>query len=196
MDIKNRKEIDMDDKQIVDLFWERSEDAINQAAKQYGRYCYSIAYGILGNKEDAEECVNDTYLKAWECIPPQRPNALSVFLGKITRNLAINRWEYHNAKKRGNGRISSVLEELHECIPSTDNVEQIVDEMHFQKVCNQFLETLSKEKRIIFMRRYWYLSSIRDIALDVHMSESRVKMILFRLRKDFRKSLEKEGICL
>lgn len=184
----------MEDKEIVELFWSRSEDAIQEVAKKYEKYCYYIAYGILRSHEDAKECVNDTYYQVWNTIPPQRPSRLSTFMGKITRNLALNRWEYHNAEKRGRGEIPLVLEELQECIPNGNPVEEIVDRIHLEEVFNDFLAGLSKKKRMIFLRRYWYLSSIKEIATDFGMSESKVKMMLLRLRKDFRDFLEKEGV--
>ena len=163
-------------------------------AKKYGKYCYAIAYGILQNHEDAKECVNDAYYQVWDTIPPQNPNRLSTFIGKITRNLALNKWEYYNAKKRGMGEVPFVLEELQECIPNENHVEEVVDRLYFEEVLNDFLAALPKEKRMIFLRRYWYLSSIKEIAKDFGMSESKVKMLLLRLRKDFREFLEKEGV--
>lgn len=186
----------MDDKQIVDLFWNRSEEAIKETSKKYGRYCQYIAYRILNNKEDAEECVNDTYLRTWNSIPPQRPTMLATYLGKITRNLALNKWEYYDAKKRGSGQAAVILEELQECIPAIDNTANIVEEMYLTETFNKFLAALPAEKRKIFMRRYWYMSSIKEIARDFCMSESKIKMSLLRIRKEFREFLEKEGICL
>lgn len=184
----------MEDKEIIELFWSRSEDAIKEVAKKYENYCYVIAYGILQSHEDAKECVNDAYYQVWDSIPPQNPNRLSTFIGKITRNLALNRWEYYNAKKRGRGEVPLVLEELQECIPNGNHVEELVDRMYFEKVLNDFLGTLSKEKRMIFLRRYWYLSSIKKIAKDFGLSESKVKMMLLRLHKEFRVFLEREGV--
>lgn len=186
----------MEDKQIVDLYWARSENAISETDKKYGRYCYYIAYNILHNNEDSEECVNDTYLNAWGAMPNQRPSKLSAFLGKITRNLSLSRWELYNAKKRGSGQIPLALDELHECIPSSDSTEQIVDDLVLADVFNRFLASLSKDKRIIFMRRYWYLSPIAEIAEDYSISESKVKMSLFRLRKALKQALEEEGVDL
>lgn len=186
----------MEDKQIVDLYWARSENAISETDKKYGRYCYYIAYNILHNNEDSEECVNDTYLNAWRAMPDQRPNKLTAFLGIITRNLSLSRWELCHAKKRGSGQIPLALDELHECIPSSDSTEQIVDDLVLVDVFNRFLASLSKEKRVIFMRRYWYLSPIAEIAEDCSMSESKVKMSLFRLRKALKQALEEEGIDL
>lgn len=186
----------MDDKEIVVLFWNRSEDAIRETARKYEKYCYFIAYGILQNHEDAKECVNDTYYQVWDTIPPQKPSRLSTFIGKITRNLALNKWEYYNAKKRGMGEVPLALEELQECIPNGIHVEEIVDKIHLEEVFNDFLAALPKEKRMIFVRRYWYMSSIKEIAKDFGMSESKVKMLLLRLRKEFRVFLEKEGVQL
>lgn len=186
----------MEDKEIVRLFRKRSEDAIQETAKKYGKYCHSIAYNILFNEQDSEECVNDTYFKAWENIPPHNPDKLSTYLGKITRNLALNKWDYYNADKRGMGQVPIVLEELRECIPAADSVEHVIDEIHFENIINRFLAALPRQKRIIFMRRYWYLSSVKEICADFHMSESKVKMILLRLRSDFRIFLEQEGVRL
>ena len=186
----------MEDRDIIGLFRKRSEDAINETAKKYGKYCHYIAYNILYNEQDSEECVNDTYLNAWDNIPPHNPDKLSAYLGKITRNLALNKWDYHNASKRGKGQFLLVLEELQECISSADSTEKIVDELHFANTLNSFLSSLPKQKRIVFLRRYWYMSSIKEICADFGMSESKVKMMLMRLRNDFRVYLEKEGISV
>lgn len=184
----------MEDRQIVDLYWARSESAISETADKYGRYCHSIAYNILHNNEDSEECVNDTYLNAWEAMPDQRPRKLSAFLGKITRNLSLNRWELYNAEKRGSGQIPLALDELQECIPSPDSANQMVDDLMLVEIFNQFLASLSKQKRMIFIRRYWYLSPIAEIAADYSISESKVKMSLLRSRNALKQVLEKEGI--
>ena len=181
----------MEDRQIVDLYWARSENAISETERKYGRYCYYIAYNILHNNEDSEECVNDTYLNAWKAMPNQRPSKLSTFLGKITRNLSLNRWE-----KRGSGQIPLALDELHECIPTSDCADQIVDDLALAEVFNRFLAALPKEKRMIFMRRYWYLSPIAEIATDYSISESKVKMSLMRSRNELKTLLEMEGMSL
>lgn len=186
----------MEDRKIVNLYWQRSEKAISETEQKYGRYCYYIANNILHNHEDSEECVNDTYLNAWRAMPDKRPDRLSTFLGKITRNLSLNKWELYSAKKRGAGQTSLVLEELQECIPSSDNIDKVIDDMVLTEVLNNFLASLSKEKRIIFMRRYWYLSSITDIAKAYSMSESKVKMSLLRSRKALKQVLKEEGIDL
>lgn len=186
----------MGDEQIVDLYWARSENAILETANRYGKYCHYIAYNILYNDEDSEECVNDTYLKAWNIIPPQRPNKLSTFLGKITRNLALDRYKYNNREKRGGGQIPLVIDELAECISATDETYHTVDNMVLVDCFNHFLAALPTETRKIFMRRYWYFSSIKEIAADFSIGESNVKMILLRARKELKQVLEKEGFEL
>ena len=186
----------MEDKQIVGLYWARSEQAISETAKKYGKYCYYIANNILRNYEDSEECVNDTYLKAWGAMPPKRPEKLSAFLGKITRNLSINKYKLLNTKKRGDGQLPIALEELKECIPSGDSVEQAMEEKELVQIFNRFLESLPEEKRKVFMRRYWYFSPVREIAEAYGMGESKVKMILLRTRKEFKIYLEQEGVVL
>ena len=185
----------MDDQKIVDLYWERSEEAIAQTQKKYGKYCYHIAYTILYSNEDAEECINDTYLRAWGAMPPAKPNRLSTFLGKITRNLALDRWEKNHAQKRG-GAIELALDELSECIPDADSTADPIDGIALGDAINAFLAGLPQKTRQIFVRRYWYLSSVKSIARDVDMSESAVKVSLMRTREAFRLHLEKEGIEL
>ncbi|MBQ8816650.1 MAG: sigma-70 family RNA polymerase sigma factor [Lachnospiraceae bacterium] len=186
----------MEDKQIIELFWARAEQAITATDEKYGKYCYYIAYNILHSNEDSEECVNDTYLKAWESIPPHRPERLAAFLGKITRNLSINKYKYLTAGKRGEGQYEMALEELNECIPSAVSVEQIMEDRELSEVFNRFLEMLPVEKRKVFMRRYWYFSPVKEIAAEYGMSESKVKMSLLRTRSAFRQYLEKEGVAL
>lgn len=186
----------MEDHQIVELYWARSERAIPETADKYGRYCYSIACHILHSREDSEECVNDTYLHAWNAMPPQRPNKLSAFLGRITRNLSLNRWDKYSAEKRGAGQVFLSLDELRECIPTPDRAEQIVDDIALADIFNRFLASLSAENRKIFMRRYWYFSSVKEIAEDYRFSESKVKMSLLRSRKSLKQFLEKEGVSL
>lgn len=186
----------MDDKQIVDLYWARTENAISETAHKYGKYCHYIAYNILHNDEDSEECVNDSYLKVWNVIPPQRPSKLSTFLGKITRNLALDRYKYNTREKRGSGQMPLVIDELAECISATDSTNQVIDDMVLADCFNRFLATLPVETRKIFMRRYWYFSSIKEIATDFSISESSVKMTLLRTRSKLKQLLEKEGFEL
>ncbi|MBQ3028732.1 MAG: sigma-70 family RNA polymerase sigma factor [Lachnospiraceae bacterium] len=185
----------MDDKQILTLYQERSETAISATADKYGKLCHYIAYQILYNEEDSEECVNDTYLKAWEVIPPQYPNHFSAFLGKITRNLAINRYNYYNREKRGKGQVLCVLEELSDCVAASETVESEMEERYLVEVLNRFLDGLPEEKRKIFMRRYWYVSSVKEIAEDFDITESKVKMILLRTRNKLKQVLVKEGFA-
>lgn len=186
----------MDDRQILELYNERSEAALSETAAKYGRYCHTIAYNILLNNEDTEECVNDTYLKAWESIPPQYPNNLSAFLGKITRNLALDKYRYYSREKRNNGQAALALEELLECVPAMSNTEQVIEDNYLVEVLNRFLKGIPAEKRRIFMQRYWYLRSIQEIAKELAISESKVKMTLLRLRSKLKQVLEKEGIYL
>lgn len=186
----------MEDRQIIALYNERSEAALSETAAKYGKYCHTIAYNILYNEEDSEECVNDTWLRAWEVIPPQYPNRLSAFLGKITRNLALNRYKQNVAKKRGGGQVMFALEELAECVPGTDNAEAAAEEALLIETLNRFLADLPAEKRKLFLRRYWYLCSVKEIAEDFGMSESNVKMTLLRIREQLKSALEKEGITL
>ncbi len=186
----------MDDRQIIELYNERSEAAISATADKYGKYCYSVAYHILYNEQDSEECVNDTYLRTWEAIPPQCPDKLSAFLGKITRNLALNRYRYYVREKRGCGQVPLVLDELQECVPAPNSTEQAVEEKHLVEVLNRFTRELPVEKRMMFVRRYWYMSSIGEIAEDFEISEGNVKMTLLRIRNKLKQTLEKEGIVL
>lgn len=186
----------MVDEKIVDMYWTRSEHAITETAKKYGHYCHSIAYSILRNHEDSEECVNDTYLGAWNSMPTQRPNKLAAFLGKITRNLALNKYEYYSAEKRGNCQITVALEELAECLSASNSTEEVVDIMILRDVLDGFLGTLDDEARNIFIGRYWFLYSIREISEKFRLSESKVKVSLYRSRVALRLSLEKEGVSI
>ena len=186
----------MKDHEIVELYWKRDETAITETANQYGNYCHAISYYILNNAEDAEECVNDTWLGAWKTMPPQRPNRLATFLGKITRNLSINRFKQYAAEKRGGGQTELALSELEDCIPAPTTVEQIVEEEVLVDSLNRFLYAQPEQKRNIFIRRYWYLYPIRDIAGAYGMSESKIASLLFRMGNELKKHLEKEGIAL
>ncbi len=186
----------MNDKDIVALFFKRDESAITVTAETYGSYCHTIAYNILYNEEDAKECVNDTYLGAWKSIPPHSPARLSTFLGKITRNLAINRYQHYTAEKRKAGQTALALSELDECIPHKDHVEQSIEMAELGRSISDFLSAQPQQARNIFIRRYWYLSSIREIAKAYQISESKVLSILFRTRNKLKAHLEKEGIQL
>ena len=183
----------MDDKSIVDLYFNRNQDAITQTDKKYGRYCYSIAYNILTNKEDAEESVSDTYMTAWRAIPPRRPSVLSAFLGKITRHIAIDRWRERSASKRGGGEVTLALEELKDCVADMQNVEMDYERKEIVKAYVKFLDTLPIVERRVFLCRYWYVESIEAIADKFGFSQSKVKTMLHRTRAKLRKQLTEEG---
>lgn len=184
----------MDEKQIIALYWARSENAIAETARKYGNYCYKIAFNILSNQQDSEECVNDTYLNVWNAIPPKRPNKFSAFLGKVTRNLALKRWEKYTAEKRGGGQVVLALDELSECIPDPNRMERMVDNRYLVELLNHFLGELPTETRRIFLLRYWQLAPVKEIAAACGISESKVKMTLMRTRGKLKSYLEQEGI--
>lgn len=187
----------MEDREIIDLFWARSDNAIRQAAEKYGPYCHYIAYHILGNPEDTEECVNDTWLHAWNAIPPAKPQVLSTFLGRLTRNLALDRHREESAQKRGGGQVDAALEELAECLPqSRSPEEQTIDKIVLADALAEFLDEQKKMDRIIFVKRYWYLATVAEIAKELGFTQSRIKMSLHRTRAALAKRLEREGIAL
>lgn len=184
----------MDDQKIIDLYWSRSEDAISETAAKYDGYCYSIAYNILANNEDAEESVSDTHMAAWKAMPPRRPSILATFLGKITRHLAIDRWRSRNRYKRGGGEIILALEELEECVSDSETVEKAYERKQMAAVLNRFLESLPETERRVFLCRYWYLDPIADIANYYGFSNSKVTSMLHRTRGKLRALLEKEDL--
>lgn len=183
----------MEDKQIVDLYWSREESAIHETALKYGNYCYSIAYNILQDQQDAEESVNDTYMYAWNTIPPNQPSVLSTYLGKITRRISIDRWRIRNAKKRGGDEVILALEELEECISDNHNVELQVQGNELVAAIRHFLDSLPDTERRVFLLRYWYVEPIRDIAMTYGFTQNKVLSMLHRTRSKLRKHLEKEG---
>lgn len=184
----------MEDERIIRMFWDREEQAIFAAQEQYQSYCYTVAWNILRDRQDAEECVNDTFLKAWNAIPPERPRVLSAFLATITRNLAFNRWRYRRAEKRGGGEMELVLEELQDCLAAPQSVEGEVDRKELLGAVNAFLEGLPRKQRILFVRRYWYAQAVRDIAAQLGMTENHVSVTLCRLRKKLHDELVKRGL--
>ena len=184
----------MTDSEIIKLYFDRSERAIEETDRAYGKYCRYISFEILRNNEDSEEIVNDTYLKTWESIPPKNPPSLKNFLGKIVRGLSINRLEYNNAQKRGGGQLNAVLEELEGCLPSQD--ESGEDSEQIRMIIDRFLRSLPREKRRIFVLRYWYMTPIAEIAGEMGSSEGKIKMTLLRLRKELKKALEGEGVTV
>ena len=185
---------DTEDQKIIDLYWNRSENAITETAVKYGRYCTSIAYGILKSREDAQECVSDAYLMAWNAIPPRRPADLGTYLGKITRNLSIDRLRTRSREKRGGGEVDVALEELEDCIAGSDTAEGTLQRKELQAALNRFLETLPERERAFFVSRYWYLRSVGEIAEKTGLSAGSVKTQLCRTRKKLRFFLEKEDL--
>ncbi len=183
----------MEDKKIVQLYWDRNQDAIAATAQKYDKYCTSIAHHILENMEDTKECVNDTYLNAWNSMPPHKPSMLATFLGKITRNLSLNRIRHKHAEKRGSGQFPIALEELGDCVSGHDNVEQAIDYKELTECINEFLKKLSKEKRVMFVRRYWYFDNIGEIANRLKISENKVSVTLNRVRNELREYLTERG---
>ncbi len=186
----------MNDKDIVRLYFNRDQRALSATAKKYGNYCTAIARNILESREDAEECVNDTYLSAWDAIPPNRPEILSAFLGKITRNLAFNKYKYNRAAKRGSGETAAVLEELAECVSGLEDVEQEIDRRELIAAINSFLDTLSPQKRNLFICRYWYSDSVSNIAKRHGITESNVSVTLNRVRSKLKEYLTERGYVL
>ena len=182
----------MKDEAIIELYWARSEAAIEETERAYGAYCRAVALGILRDRADAEECVNDVWLKAWNSIPPERPRSLKAFLARITRQLSINRLERDLAQKRGGGQYALVLDELAECIPDGSDGD-LADLTALRDALNRFLRALPEEPRRVFLRRYWHTQSVAEIARDCGMSESKVKSMLLRTRNRLRTALAEEG---
>lgn len=183
----------MEDRDLVELFWRRSPQALELTQQAYGPYCRRIALNFLDSPEDAEECLNDTWLRAWNAMPPHRPTLLSAFLGKITRNLAFDRFSYLRAEKRGGGELPAVLEELGECVSHTDDLEQAVDERELVRAIDDFLAALPAAKRDVFIRRYWYTEPISTIGRRYGMRDGTVSMTLSRLRRKLRVHLQERG---
>ncbi|MDR1541736.1 MAG: sigma-70 family RNA polymerase sigma factor [Clostridiales bacterium] len=180
----------MDDNAIVSLFWQRSEDALTECGNIFGAYCRKIASNILRNRDDADECVNETWLRAWNAIPPAKPTKLRAFLGKITRNIALDRYAAAHSQKRGNGEMEIALDELAE-IPapeiSNDNGE-------ITRAINDFLRSEPSENADIFIKRYWYLMSVKEISVEYRHSESKITSLMFRMRVRLKEKLESEGL--
>lgn len=185
----------MEDREIIALYFARSEQAIAETDGKYGPYCHSIAYHILENHDDSKECVNDTYLRVWNVIPPQKPTGFRAFLGRITRNLAIGRYRADRAQKRGGGSVELALDELREtaaCLPP----DEAIDEAELARLIDAFLEDLTPEARVFFVRRYWYLYTVREIAAAHGVGVSKVKMSLLRSRNALKQRLEEEGVTV
>lgn len=181
------------DDQIIELYWLRDEKAIDETAGKYGSYCHTIADNILHSQEDAEECVNDTWLQAWRAIPPNRPERLKLFLAKITRNLAFNLYKVKTADKRGGGRMSVVLDELEECISDRSDVETVYLGKELGTIINRFVNQLTERDSNVFVRRYFFTESIAEIAARYRMTENYVSVSLSRTRRRLKQYLEQEG---
>ena len=182
----------MEDDQIIELYWQKNADAISETASKYGSYCFAIAENILHNAEDSEECVNDTWLRAWNAIPPQRPGVLRMFLAKITRNLAFNRFHARNAEKRGGGETALVLDELGECLGGAD-AEAAYEAKELRRSIRHFVRSLPEREGNVLVRRYFFAEPIADIAKRYGLSENNVTVILSRTRKKLKAHLLKEG---
>ena len=181
----------MEDYRIVDLYWARNETAITESDRKYGGMLKSLSYSLLSSREDAEECVNDTYLDAWNAMPTARPEFLGAFLSKITRRISIDRWRREHREKRGG---IAAVEELNDCIPSESTVEGEYQNGVLAEAIYAFLASLPKEKRVIFLRRYFFSQPLSTIARELGMSEGKVKTVLFRLRERLRERLEAEKL--
>ena len=183
----------MEDHKIVELYWQRNENAIEESSIKYGAYCFAIADNILHNKGDSDECVNDTWLKTWNAIPPQRPAKLQMFLAKITRNLSFNRFHARSAEKRGGGEMILVLDELAECLPGESDIASEYEAKELGQCLRRFVRSLPERDGNVFVRRYFYTESIAEIAKKYGLTENNVMVILSRTRRKLKKNLIKEG---
>lgn len=185
----------MEDEKIIELFFARSEQAIKELDRKYGRKCHAVSYHILNDHQDAEECVNDAYLGVWNAIPPAKPDPLLAFVCKIVRNVSLKRYERNNAAKR-NSRYNASIEELGDCLACGESVEEEVSERELVKAIEAFLDTLPRESRVIFLRRYWFCDTYADIARQVGMSEKNVSVRLVRIRKELREYLSEREVFI
>ena len=186
----------MEDGAIVALYWERKESAIKETSDKYGRYLAKIAWNILADRGDAEESVNDTYLHAWNAMPPHRPQILSTFLGKITRRLSIDLYRRRTSAKRGGSEYALSLDELSDCIQGEGSPEEALDAKELAGQINLFLKELAAEERKLFLRRYYYFDSVAEASASLGMTEGKAKTLLFRIRRKLKEFLEKEGYIL
>jgi len=184
----------LEDEKIIELYFERKESAITETALKYGNYLYKIAYNILLNNEDSEESVNDTYLGAWNAVPPEKPRIFSAFLSKITRYISLNKWRSKKTEKRGSGEVDLAFEEIEECVPSNNSVFEEIETKELAKMISDFLKKLPETERVIFIRRYYYFDSVSDICKKFGFSKSKTSTLLCRTRKKILSFLEKEGM--
>ena len=185
----------MEDRKIVDLYWQRDENAIPETAAKFGGYCRTIAYNILADAEDAEECVNDTWLRAWNTMPTNRPAKLAPYLGKLSRWISLTRLREKTSLKRGGGETELVLDELAEAVDSGADVEKAVELKELNAALRRFLKNLGETERQVFLARYWFIASIAEIAEKFGFSESKVTSMLHRTRKKLLAYLKEEGLC-
>ena len=183
----------MDDSKIVSLYWDRNEQAITESEEKYGEYCYRIAFYILNEKNDADESVNDTWLAAWNSMPPHRPSVLKTFLGKLTRRISINKWDNNTAQKRGGGRMEEAWSELAECLPDKSSPENEAETELLKDILSDFVRLLKPMERKLFMGKYWHLYSIEQLANAYGFTQSKVKSMLLRTRKKLKQRLTEEG---
>lgn len=184
----------MNDAEILNLYWARDEAAIDATEQKYGAYCRAVARNILNNAQDEQECLNDTWLAAWNNIPPQRPALLKAYLGKIARRISLKKWRDRSALKRGGGEAALALDELAECLPGGESIEAALNEAELTQIMNRFLASLTADERRVFLRRYWYLDSVADTAARFGFSEGKVKSMLYRSRQKLMKRLKEEGV--
>ena len=184
----------MDDSKIIDLYWQRDERAIEETDSKYGAYCRAVSMNILGVREDAEECVGDTYVRAWNAIPPERPGRLRAWLAGITRNLSIDRWRKNAAHKRGGGETQLLLDELAECVAGSESPETELLRKELRVALNRFLRGLPERERAVFLFRYYYALTNEEIAQKTGLSANQVKYILQRTRKKLGDMLQREGL--
>ena len=185
----------MNDERIIELFFERSEQAIKELDDKYGKVFHSLSYNILNNQQEAEECVNDAYLGTWNAIPPANPNPLCAFVCKIVRNISLKRYEQNTAAKR-NSHYDIAMEELEDCLASTTAIEEEIAERELTEIIESFLDSLSKENRVIFLRRYWFSDTYTDIAKQVGLTEKNISVRLTRIRKELREYLLEREVLL
>ena len=184
----------MEDEKIIELYFERNESAISETAEKYGNYLYKIAFNILSDNEDSEESVNDTYMSAWNTIPPEKPNVFSAFLSKITRYISLNRYRAQKTEKRGGGEIDAAFEEIEQCVPDKSDIYDEIEAKELAKMISDYLKNLPETERKIFVCRYYYLDSLSDISKRFGFSQSKIASMLHRTRKKILSHLEKEGV--
>lgn len=184
----------MDDELILELYFARDQQAVRETEDKYGAYCQRISQRILGSRDDAEECVNDTWLQTWNTIPPQRPRCFSAFLGRITRNLSLDRWESRQAQKRGGGQTAVLLSELRDCLPSRESPERQLEQRELGEILTCWLSQQPQKNRVAFVRRYWYADTLAETAERIGCTTGAAKAMLHRMRRSLRTYLEKEGV--